>query len=96
MEKICEINSSVKLEQITFCNFKLNFFNKEIVLSFPQLLQLRNKLNELTSPLQLTNIIDNENFVLLFVADKKHLLFLEIPNLLFLKDEVDSFFSVSI
>lgn len=60
-----------------------------MLLTFPQLLQLRRKLNELTSPLQLSEIIETDNFVLLFVADKQHLLFLEIPQLLDLKDEIE-------
>jgi hypothetical protein len=57
-------------------------------LSFPQLLQLRNKINELTTSYNLENIIQNENFVLLFIADKKYLVFLEVPKLLDLKEEI--------
>ena len=62
-------------------------------LTFPQLLQLRNKINELTSYENLEQIIQNENFVLLFIADKEHLVFLEIPTLLDLKQEISYCFS---
>ena len=57
-------------------------------LTFPQLLQLRNKINEITLPENLKNIIQNENYVLLFIADRKHLVFLEIPKLLDLQQEM--------
>ncbi len=57
-------------------------------LTFPQLLQLRNKINEITLPENLENIIQNENYVLLFIADRKHLVFLEIPKLLDLQQEL--------
>ena len=63
--------------------------DKKMKLSFPQLLQLRNKINLLTEADNLERIIANENFVLLFVADKKHLVFLEIPKLLDLKEEIE-------
>lgn len=62
-------------------------------LTFPQLLQLRNKINELTTYENLEQIINNENYVLLFIADKKHLVYLEIPTLLDLKEEISYCFS---
>ncbi|WP_235869102.1 hypothetical protein [Polaribacter aquimarinus] len=58
-------------------------------LTFPQLLQLRQKINEYTSPENLENVINNENFVLLFIADRKHLVYLEVPKLLDLKEEIE-------
>jgi hypothetical protein len=60
--------------------------------SFPQLLQLRNTINEVTSPENIENIIQNENFVLLFIADRKHLVFLEVPKLFDLKEEISRCF----
>lgn len=62
-------------------------------LNFPQLLQLRQKLNDVTSTKNLLKVIENENFILLFVADKEHLLFLEIPQLLDLEKEIINYFS---
>ena len=59
------------------------------------MLELRRKINELTTYSSLNRIIDNENFVLLFVADKEHLIFLEIPQLLKLKEEIALFFQSS-
>ncbi len=88
MDVFCDIEFNIQLKKETFCNYSLKIDDKEISLSFPQLLQLRNKINEYTLSENLEHIIANENFVLLFVADKKHLLFLEIPKLLDLKDEI--------
>ncbi|WMI66352.1 hypothetical protein RBH94_04130 [Aestuariibaculum sp. YM273] len=81
-------NTSYQIEHLTFCKYVLRTPNKTISLSFPQMLELRRKINELTSYSSLNRIIDNENFVLLFVADKQHLIFLEIPQLLQLKEEI--------
>lgn len=88
MDVFCDIEFNVQLKKETFCSYQLKIDDKKITLSFPQLLQLRNKIQEYTSPENLERIIANENFVLLFVADKKHLLFLEIPKLLDLKEEI--------
>lgn len=93
MRTVLEISYQLKLTPITFCCYKLEISNKIIRLTFPQLLHLRQKTKELTSPLRLTEIIDNENFVLLFIADRKHLVYLDIPQLLDLKNEIDFFFS---
>lgn len=95
MEIFADIKFNVQLAQTTFCKYELTIDDKQISLTFPQLLQLRQKVNHLTSPVKLTEIIDNENFVLLFVADREHVLFLEIPQLLDLKDEISYYFSVS-
>ncbi|RED44743.1 hypothetical protein [Seonamhaeicola aphaedonensis] len=56
------------------------------------MLELRRKINELTTFKALNKIINNENFVLLFIADKQHLIFLDIPQLLKLKEEIALFF----
>lgn len=83
-----DIQFNIQLQEITFCKYNLRIQSKELSLTFPQLLQLRNKVLALTTPLKLSEIIDNENYVLLFVADKQHVLFLEIPELLDLRDEL--------
>jgi hypothetical protein len=84
-----DIQFNVKLKQFTFCHYQLTIDGKQMKLTFPQLLQLRNKINQYTSPENLELIINNENFVLLFIADKKHLVFLEVPKLLDLKEEIE-------
>lgn len=92
MQFLADIQFNTHLEEITFCKYNLRLQDKNIKLTFPQLLHLRNKVFELTTPFQLSEIIDNENYVLLFVADKEHVLFLEIPQLLDLKEEISCFF----
>lgn len=81
-----------EIKQATFCKYVLTTPNKEIRLTFPQMLELRRKINALTTFEKLNYIINNENFVLLFVADKQHLLYLDIPQLLKLKEEIELFF----
>ncbi|WP_136480362.1 hypothetical protein [Cognatitamlana onchidii] len=87
-----DIEYCYQLKQTTFCKYLLITPNKEIQLSFPQMLELRRKINELTTFNTLNEIINNENFVLLFVADKQHLLYLDISQLLKLKEEIALFF----
>lgn len=93
MQLLADIKFNTKLQVLTFCKYNLHIQGKDIKLSFPQLLTLRNQVTTLTTPLQLTKIINNENYVLIFVADKKHVLFLEIPHLLDLKEEILYFFN---
>lgn len=88
MNVFSEIKFNIQLQKITFCNYQLKIDDKEMSLTFPQLLQLRNNLNKLTASENLERIIQNENFVLLFIADRKHLVFLEIPKLLDLQEEI--------
>ena len=83
-----DITFSVQLKHVTFCHYQLTIGKKQMRLTFPQLLQLRNQINELTTFDALESIINNDNYVLLFVADRKHLLFLEIPTLLEVKAEL--------
>ena len=96
---ICRMNAeiavekTIQLKEITFCKYQLTTVNKEMILSFPQLLQLRQRVKKLTRHHSLENIIDTNNFVLLFIADKQHLVYLDIPQLLWLNDEVERFFS---
>lgn len=94
MSIFTDIAFNIRLKQITFCHYQLTIDDKKMKLNFPQLLQLRQKINEYTSPEKLTHIIANENFVLLFIADRKHLVFLEIPQLLEIRQEIElSFYS---
>lgn len=93
MSVFTDIQFNVKIEQITFCNYQLMIDDKIMKLTFPQLLQLRNKIFEITLPSNLEQIIQNENYVLLFIADKKHLVFLEIPKLLDLQQEISLCFN---
>ncbi|WP_298531035.1 hypothetical protein [uncultured Algibacter sp.] len=81
-----------QIKQTTFCKYVLTTPNKEINLNFPQVLELRRKLNDLTTFDSLSSIINTDNFVLLFVADRQHLVYLDIPQLLKLQEEVMSFF----
>ncbi|MFD0993936.1 hypothetical protein [Tenacibaculum geojense] len=83
---------SVHLQEITFCKYQLQTLQKTIELSFPQLLQLRNDVYKLSSHYGMLDIIESDNFVLLFVADKQHLLYLDIPQLIYLRNSIDSFF----
>ena len=93
MELLSDVTFNIQLKKNTFCNYQLKVDQKIMTLTFPQILQLRNKVNLLTSEENLEDIIQNENYVLLFIADKKHLLFLEIPKLLDLKEELSYCFS---
>jgi len=83
-----DIQFNIQLQHVTFCHYQLTIDDKKMKLTFPQLLHLRNRINEITLPENLEKIIQNENFVLLFIADRKHLVFLEIPKLLDLKEEI--------
>ena len=92
MNVFSDIQFNVKLHKLRFCKYKLTIAEKDIELSFPQLLALRNRVNEYTSAQRLEDIVQNENFVLLFVADRKHLIYLEVPQLLDLKEEISLYF----
>lgn len=92
MNTVCEIKYNIQITALRFCKYRLLIDNKKIYLNFPQILQLRQRINCFTTPEKLSEIIDNENFVLLFIADRKHLLYLEIPQLFDLKQELDFFF----
>lgn len=90
--KVCKTKYNVQIKSLTFCRYRLDVEGKRMELTFPQLLRLRQKLNEITTPHNLLEVIENENFVLLPIADKEYLLFLEIPQLLDLKEKVFSYF----
>ena len=89
MSIFTDIQFNIQLQKLTFCKYQLTIDDKKMSLTFPQLLQLRQKINKYTSPEIIEDIINNENFVLLFVADRKHLVFLEVPKLLDLKEEIE-------
>lgn len=91
-EILCD---EIELRSIRFCEYELRVAEKEISLSFPQLLELRKNINLLTDPERLEEIINRENFVLVFIADRQHLVYLEIPQLLYLRNEIFSFFNHS-
>lgn len=93
MNSFADIKFNIQLQKLTFCQYQLTIDEKKMILTFPQLLQLRNRINELTTEEKLESLINNENFVLLFIADRKHLVFLEVPKLLDLKDEINFSFS---
>lgn len=87
--------TDIHLTPITFCKYQLKVVNKHMLLSFPQLLELRKRINQLSLHHSLEEIIDTDNFVLLFVADRQHLLYLDIPLLISLKEAVDALFHES-
>ena len=87
--------TEIHLKSITFCKYQLQIAKKDIRLSFPQLLDLRNRINQLSLHHSLEEIIDSENFVLLFIADRQHLVYLDIPLLISLKNQVDALFHKS-
>lgn len=82
-----------QIKKSTFCKYLLITPNEEILLNFPQMLELRRKINKLTEFNTLINIINTDNFVLIFIADKQHLLYLDIPQLLRLKGEITLLFN---
>jgi len=87
--------TDINLRSITFCKYQLQIANKNILLSFPQLLDLRNRVNELSLPNSLEDIINGDNYALLFIADRQHLVYLEIADLLSLHNEICAFLSNS-
>ena len=92
MEMHVDLRTDVQLTPITFCKYRLKVVNKNVLLSFPQLLDLRKRVNELSHHHSLEEIIDTDNFVLLFVADRQHLIYLDIPLLISLKSQMDALF----
>jgi hypothetical protein len=91
-EILCD---EIELRSLRFCEYELKVADKVIGLSFPQLLELRKNINLLTNPERLEEMINHENFALVFIADRQHLVYLEIPQLLYLRNEIFSFFNHS-
>jgi hypothetical protein len=90
-----DIATDINLRSITFCKYQLRIAQKDILISFPQLLELRNRVNHLSDPNSLEAIINGHNFILLFIADRQHLVYLEVAELLALQDEINAFLSNS-
>lgn len=65
--------------------YQLDLGYKVIDFTFCQLLAFRKKILKHTTYQSLEAIINGDNFVLLFVADNKHVLFLDVPQLMKLK-----------
>ena len=65
--------------------FELDLGYKKIDFTFCQLLTFRKKILDNSSEVALIEILNNENFILLFVADNKHLIYLDVPQLLELR-----------
>ena len=68
--------------------YQLDLGYKVIDFTFCQLLSFRKKILENSTPEVIEDILDNENFILLFVSDNKHLIYLDIPQLLQLRETV--------
>ena len=75
--------------------YQLNIGYKIIDLTFCQLLTFRKKILEHSTPESLEKILDTDNFILLFVADNKHLIYLDVPQILQLKNVVLAVFQKS-
>ncbi len=67
-------------------SYRLNLGYKVIDFTFCQLLAFRKKILDNSSCLALENIIATDNFILIFVADNNHVLLLDIPQILALKE----------
>ncbi|MAD97677.1 MAG: hypothetical protein CMB99_10165 [Flavobacteriaceae bacterium] len=91
MNKVQEVQE-IRLEAITFCKYRLQIANKSILLSFPQLLALRNQVNKHTSHEVLEQTINGSNMILLFMADREHLVLLDVPQLIGLQEEIETIF----
>ena len=72
--------------------YQLDLGYKVIDFTFCQLLAFRKKVLEYASYESLENIINGDNFVLLFVADNQHVLFLEVPQIIELRELLLSVF----
>jgi len=89
---LCTENISYSISSEKRNVHQLNLGYKVIDFTFCQLLSFRKKILEFTSPESLITILNTDNFILLFVADNKHLIYLDVPQLLQLKEVVLSLF----
>ncbi len=92
---LCIESTEYKITYSKRNTYLLDLGYKIIPLRFCQLLAFRKKILEYTSYECLENIIDNDNFVLVFVADRKHLLYLEVSALIQLRNLVMHVFKPS-
>lgn len=72
--------------------YQLDLGYKVINFTFCQLLAFRKKILAYSSYESLETIIEEDNFILLFVADNTHLLYLDVPQILELRNLVLSSF----
>ncbi|CAM1368403.1 conserved hypothetical protein [Tenacibaculum sediminilitoris] len=72
--------------------YQLDFGYKVIEFTFCQLLAFRKKVLQHSSYESLEAIINGDNFILLFAADNKHVLLLDVPQLIELRQLLLSVF----
>lgn len=82
---ICESSYQYSIQYSRRNSYVLDLGFTTIDLTFCQLLAFRKKILDYSSYTSIENIIDSENYILLFVADRKHLLILDVPQILELK-----------
>ncbi len=87
-----QVVQEIELEAITFCKYRLRIADKAMLLSFPQLLALRNQVNKHTSHQALEQTINTSNIILLFIGDREHLVLLDIRQLMGLKEKLETIF----
>jgi len=85
-----KISYSISSEKRNVHQLDLGY--KVIDFTFCQLLSFRKKILEYSTPESLETILYTDNFILLLVADNKHLIYLDVPQLLKLKELVLSLF----
>lgn len=71
---------------------QLNLGYKVVDFTFCQLLSFRKKILAYSTPESLETILEGDNFILLHVADNKHLIYLDVPQLIQLQKVVLSLF----
>ncbi|MFV0248720.1 MAG: hypothetical protein ACK5H1_07160 [Tenacibaculum sp.] len=73
-------------------SYLLDLGYKKVSLTFCQLLAFRKKILQYSSLKSLEEILNKDNYILLLFADNQHLLFLDVEQLLKLRNLVLSFF----
>ncbi len=72
--------------------YQLNLGYKVIDFTFCQLLSFRKKILLNSTPEAFEAILEGDNYILLLVADNKHLIYLDVPQLIQLQNVVLSLF----
>ncbi|SEC24692.1 hypothetical protein SAMN04489761_2478 [Tenacibaculum sp. MAR_2009_124] len=93
--EVCTQKHQYRLSYSKRNAYQLHLGHKTIQLTFCQLLAFRKKILEHTSFNGLETIINEDNFVLIFVADRNHLLLLDVSQLLELNELIQSIFTSS-
>ena len=93
--EVCTQRRQYRLSYSKRNAYQLHLEHKTIDLTFCQLLAFRKKVFKHTTFQALETLVNEDNFVLLFVADNAHLLLLDVPQLLELRDLVQSLFAPS-